>query len=322
MTRLLSAVAALALAGPLMAADPIKVLIVDGQNNHNWRGTTPILKKILEDAKIFSVEVATAPSRPAGPPKKPSDTKNDQVMKIYEEQMAEFKKYSAKYKTDMAAFRPKFKDFKVVVSNYNGEAWPKETQSDFVEFVAKGGGFVCVHAADNSFPEWPEYNAMIGVGGWGGRNEKSGPYVRVRDGKVVHDETRGNGGSHGAQHAFVVEIRDTEHPITKGLPAKWMHATDELYDRLRGPAKNLDVLAFAHADKAKNGSGENEPMLMAIAYEKGRVFHTTLGHSEVSMKCVGFQTTFARGVEWAATGKVTIPVPSDFPGPDKVSSHP
>ncbi|HEX3150924.1 MAG TPA: ThuA domain-containing protein [Gemmataceae bacterium] len=322
MKRFLSAAAAMLVAAPLLAADPIRVLIVDGQNNHNWRGTTPILKKILEDAKIFTVEVATAPSKAAGPPKKPSDTKNDQVMKVYEEQLAEFKIEDAKYKKNMAAFRPKFKDFQVVVSNYNGEAWPKETQSDFAEFVATGGGFVCVHAADNSFPEWPEYNAMIGVGGWGGRNEKSGPYVRVRDGKVVRDETRGNGGSHGAQHAFVVVVQDAEHPITKGLPAKWMHATDELYDRLRGPAQNLTVLAYANADKAKNGSGENEPMLMAIAYEKGRVFHTTLGHSEVSMKCVGFQTTFARGTEWAATGKVTIAVPSDFPGADKVSSRP
>jgi uncharacterized protein len=322
MTRLLSAVAAVLLAAPLVAADPIKVLIVDGQNNHNWRGTTPILKKILEDAKIFTVEVATAPSKPPAPPTKPKDPDSVQALKIYEEAVANLKVLEAKYKTDMAAFRPKFKDYQVVVSNYNGDAWPKETQSAFAEFVANGGGFVCVHAADNSFPEWPEYNAMIGVGGWGGRNEKSGPYVRVRDGKVVLDESKGNGGSHGQQHAFLVEIQDKDHPITAGLPAKWMHASDELYDRLRGPAKSLTVLASAHADKAKGGSGENEPMLMAIAYEKGRVFHTTLGHSDVAMKCAGFQTTFARGTEWAATGKVTIPVPSDFPGADKVSTRP
>jgi hypothetical protein len=40
------------------------------------------------------------------------------------------------------------------------------------------------------------------------------------------------------------------------------------------------------------------------------------------MKCVGFRTTFARGVEWAATGKVTQPVPSDFPTAEKVSTRP
>jgi type 1 glutamine amidotransferase len=321
MTRLLSAVAALVAAAPLAAADPIKVLIIDGHNNHNWRATTPILKKILDDAKIFTVDVATTPERPRQP-QKPKDGTNKEAIKKYEADLLRFKQESADINDAFRRFRPDFKKYQVVVSNYNGEPWPKETQSAFAEFVATGGGFVCVHAADNAFPAWPEYNAMIGVGGWGGRNEKSGPYVRLRDEKFTLDTSKGNGGSHGARHAFVVEIRDGDHPVTKGLPKKWMHATDELYDRLRGPAQNLTVLATAFADKSKNGSGEHEPMLMVINYEKGRVFHTTLGHDEVSMKCAGFQTTFARGTEWAATGHVTLPVPGDFPGPEKVSARP
>ena len=233
----------LAFAATTQAADPTcKALIIDGQNNHNWKATTPVLKKVLEETGLFSVDVATAP---------PKDT---------------------------AGFHPKFTDYQVVVSNYNGQPWPKETESAFAEYVEKGGGFVAVHAADNSFPNWPEYNAIIGVGGWGGRNEKSGPYVRFRDGQVVRDETKGGGGSHGARHPFLVEVRTKDHPITAGLPEKWMHAIDELYDRLRGPAKNLTVLATAYADPKKGGSGENEPMLMAIEYGKGRSFHTTLGH--------------------------------------------
>ncbi len=275
----------LGLASAVTAAEPIKVLIVDGQNNHNWKATTPILKKTLEDTKLFAVDVATSP---------PKDT---------------------------TGFQPKFADYQVVVSNYNGQAWPKETQADFVKFVTDGGGFVAVHAADNAFPEWPEYNVMIGVGGWGGRNEKSGPYIRLREGKFVLDTAKGNGGSHGAFAPFPVETRDTEHPVTKGLPEKWMHTGDELYDRLRGPAKNVTVLATAFADPKKGGSGETEPMLMAIPYEKGRCFHTTLGHDPVSMKCAGFQTTFARGVEWTATGKVTQAVPGDFPTAEKASSR-
>ena len=48
-----------------------------------------------------------------------------------------------------------------------------------------------VHAADNAFPEWREYNEMIGLGGWGGRNEKSGPYVRWKDGEIVRDTSKG-----------------------------------------------------------------------------------------------------------------------------------
>jgi uncharacterized protein len=277
----------LAFAVSTLAADPpYKALIIDGQNNHNWKATTPVLKKVLEDTGLFSIDVATAP---------PKDT---------------------------AGFHPKFADYQVVVSNYNGQPWPKETESAFAEYVEKGGGFVAVHAADNSFPNWPEYNAIIGVGGWGGRNEKSGPYVRFRDGQFVRDEMKGNGGSHGARHAFLVEVRTKDHPITAGLPEKWMHAIDELYDRLRGPAKNLSVLATAYADPKKGGSGENEPMLMAIEYGKGRSFHTTLGHDLEAMKCVGFQVTFARGAEWAASGKVTQKVPADFPTAEKVSTRP
>jgi uncharacterized protein len=283
---ILSVLAVALLTAAANAADPLRALIVDGQNNHNWRATTPVLKQILEDTKLFKVDVATAPGK------------------------------------DTAGFAPKFSDYQVVISNYNGAEWPDSTKSAFVEYVAKGGGFVSVHAANNSFPKWPEYNAMIGLGGWGGRNEKSGPYIRLRDGKFVRDETKGNGGSHGAQHAFVVEIRNKEHPIVKDLPEKWLHSTDELYDRLRGPASNMTVLATAFASKDKGGSAEHEPQLMVIDYEKGRVFHTTLGHSDAAMKCVGFQVTFARGCEWAATGKVSQKVPGDFPTADKESKRP
>jgi len=271
----------LALAPFAGAADPLKALIVDGQNNHDWKATTPILKSTLEKTGLFKVDVATTGPR------------------------------------DTTGFRPKFSDYAVVVSNYNGKAWPEETRTDFVNFVKNGGGLVVVHAANNSFPEWPEYNEMIGLGGWGGRNEKSGPYIRFTEGKVVRDSTKGNGGSHGAQHEFVVQTADAEHPIMKGLPKAWRHTTDELYDRLRGPAQNFTLLAYANSAKATGGTGLNEPILFTIDYGKGRVFHTTMGHGTVSMKCVGFQTTLNRGTEWAATGKVTQPVPGEFPGAEK-----
>jgi type 1 glutamine amidotransferase len=281
------AMGVLLLGGLASAAPPYKALIIDGQNNHNWRATTPILKKILEDSGLFQVDVATAP------PGK-----------------------------DLSEFKPKFSDYQVIVSNYNGAPWSRETEREFVEYVRNGGGFVSVHAADNSFPNWEEYNEMIGVGGWGGRNEKSGPYIRVKDGKVVRDETPGGGGHHGAQHEFVLETFAKDHPITAGLPAKWKHTQDELYDRLRGPAKNLTVLATAYSDPQRGGTGENEPLLMAITFGKGRVFHTALGHDVPALRCAGFQVTLQRGAEWAATGKVTQKVLDDFPTADKSSSRP
>ena len=92
----------------------------------------------------------------------------------------------------------------------------------------------------------------------------------------------------------------------QGLPAKWRHAKDELYHQLRGPAEQVTVLAAAMSDQTK----ELEPMLMAIPFGQGRVFHTTLGHSTDTLQGLGFQVTFARGTEWAATGAVTLPAPA------------
>jgi len=286
LTCLAVAAATLLWTGGLHAEPRLKALIVDGQNNHDWKATTPLLKRHLADSGLFAVEVATSP--PAG--------------------------------EDLSGFQPDFASHDVVVSNFNGAPWSKATQAALTSFIQDGGGLVVVHAADNAFPEWKEYNQMIGLGGWGGRNERSGPYVRFKEGKLVRDNTPGGGGSHGAQHPFLVVVRDAKHPITAGLPSAWLHASDELYDRLRGPAENMTVLATAFADKSQGGSGEHEPMLMAIDFGQGRVFHTTLGHSPQAMKCVGFIVTLQRGAEWAATGKVTREeLPDDFPTADHVS---
>ncbi|MCB1233751.1 MAG: ThuA domain-containing protein [Verrucomicrobiae bacterium] len=291
------------------AAEKLRVLLVDGQNNHAWQQTTPVLKAVLESSGRFEVEVSTSPPAPPRGPGKPKG--DDPAAKAaFEKAMrawvAETEQLKQENQAKWDAWRPDFAAHDVVVSNYNGEPWPAEVEKALEAYVSGGGGFVSVHAANNSFPQWRAYNAMIGVGGWGGRNELSGPYLRLRDGKFVRDTTPGRGGSHGAKHEFLVTIRDPGHPIVKGLPAAWRHATDELYDRLRGPAENVTVLATAFADPEKGGSGEDEPMLMTIEFGKGRVFHTTLGHDTAAMSGVGFQETLKRGVEWAATGGVTF----------------
>ena len=124
---------------------------------------------------------------------------------------------------------------------------------------------------------------------------------------------------HGPQHPFQLIVREPDHPITKGLPERFMHSKDELYIKLRGPAKNFTVLATAYADPAKKGTGYHEPVLMTIAYGNGRVFHTTMGHGGGQCRSVAFIATYQRGAEWAATGKVTQKAPGDFPGPDEPS---
>lgn len=267
------------------AAPPYKALIVDGQNGHNWKETTPVLKKILEDSELFKVDVVTSPPK----------------------------------KGDMSNFKPNFAAYQVVVSNYQGDDWPADTQKALVEYVKNGGGLVIYHFALAAFPKWKEYNDMIGLGGWGGRTQKDGPYLRWRDGKVVRQDEPGKSGGHGPSQPFQLVVREPNHPITQGLPPAFMHVSDELYGWLRGPGQNLTLLATAFAPKDKGGSDEHEPILFTIEYGKGRVFQNAMGHTGKELKSVAFIATFQRGAEWAATGKVTQKVPADFPTADKAS---
>lgn len=105
------------------------------------------------------------------------------------------------------------------------------------------------------------------------------------------------------------------------MPAEWLHVQDELYFHLRGPAQNVTVLATAYFDPGQRGSGRHEPVIFTVEFGKGRIFHTALGHADYSMRCVGFITSLARGTEWAATGRVTLPIPNDFPTAERTRGH-
>src|SRR5258707_7541512 len=106
--------------------------------------------------------------------------------------------------------------------------------------------------------------------------------------------------------------------MTRAMPMKWMHINDDLNDNMRGPIETVQLLATAYS----SGTKAHEPMIWTVSYGKGRVFHTPMGHDVNAMLCVGFQATLQRGTEWAATGEVTLPLPSNFPTADKVSVVP
>jgi len=275
-------------------APRIRTVIITGQDNHNWEVSTIAIAKTLRNSGLFSVDI----------------------------------EYSPAQGDNMSAFGVDFCKYDLVVLDYNGDEWNQGMKDAFLEYVNNGGGVLVYHSADNSFPNWKEYNEITALGGWNGRSQKDGSYAYWNGGKLVKDKKAGVAGSHGDQHEYVMNMRNAEHPITAGLPAQWKHATDELYDRMRGPANIGDLLYTSFSASETNGSGREEPLIFTVNFGKARIFHIMLGHAGESvennpaMQCVGFQTLLLRGAEWCATGKVTQKIPDDFPTAEEVSLRP
>lgn len=279
------------------AAEPIRVLIIDGQNNHDWERSTPYLKSFLTNTGRFDVSVVTTPEK--GSPTAAWD-----------------------------GFRPQFSRYQVVLSNYNGETWPPAVRADFEAFVRGGGGVVNVHAANNPFSDWDAFNQMIGLA-W--RPAAFGDRLVLDDaGKEVRTSAgTGPGAGHGPQHAYPVIVREPTHPVLKGFPHEWLHPTDELYHGQRGPAQGMHILATAYSNPEKKGTGFHEPMVWWIGYGEGKVFTTLLGHvgrkqpvDSWPMRDLAFQALVCRGCEWVATGEVTLPLPEAMPTAEAVSLAP
>lgn len=272
----------------------LSALIVDGINNHDWPRTTEYLSTILQGSGLFAVDVSTTPPKDAAA-------------------------------ADWDRWRPSFGDYDVVLSNFNGGhkadgvRWPDDVQRAFEQYVSGGRGVVIVHAANNSFLNWEAYNRMIGLG-W--RSQDFGPGLHVDDsGQVVRvPKGQGDKPGHGPSHDFTMTVFDRRHPITAGVPDRWMHPDEQLSHGQHGPAEQMTVLSYAYSKDSK----KNEPMEWVIPFGRGRVYTTLLGHlwtgsANANFRCVGFQTMLIRGTEWAASGKVSYPIPDDFPTAQSMS---
>jgi hypothetical protein len=133
---------------------------------------------------------------------------------------------------------------------------------------------------------------------------------------------RTTGSHHSPVHDYKIDIRDTDHPITRGM-GPFLAKTDELYAGLKcRPTGEFHVLATGWDDHAlyvakprdplPTGPSRDEPLLWTVPYGTGRVFATMLGNDMRAVRTPGFVATFVRGTEWAATGAVTIPLPPEL----------
>jgi len=266
--------------GVAPAEDKIKVLLVGGQNNHNWAAMNPYIVKILTDAGMEVTEKNT-PGKGAK-------------------------------KEDWEKWQPKFKDYDCTILNYNGQRWGDAYEKEFLDYVKNGGKVMILHAANNSFRGWDEFEKMVGLL-W--RPQKFGKSIYLDDaGKLVTEEAgQGRGMGHGGQYDWLMVTRDTEHPITKGMPKEWTHYKDELYHGQRGYPENVNIILTAYSDPKQRGTGKHEPMVWWSPYGKGKLLANLMGHSGETFKCVGFQTLLIRGCEWLATDKVASDLPANFP---------
>jgi len=242
------------------AAEPVRVLILSGRNNHNWRETTPALENIYKQSGRFVADVMDDP---------------------------------AKLSAGVLA------GYDVVVSNWaawpdvNGRQWGSEAEKAFVDFVAGGKGFALFHAASATLHNWPDYQDMAGAT-W-----KLGAT------------------GHGPIHTFDVSIADSTHPVTAGMPD--FSIRDELWHRM-GKRPNIRILCEAFSSKDARGSGRTEPVVICTEFGKGRCFYNILGHDATTMQNTAWQSLMLRGTEWAATGKVTIAIPDDWPSASEKES--
>lgn len=268
------------------------VLIVDGFSNHDWNQTSFLIKAILEKSGLFKANISTTPPKPG---------------------MKEWK-----------TWRPKFKNYDVVIQNTNNIhnknlRWPKKVEKDLEKYVKSGGGLYILHSANNAFADWPEYNLMIGLG-W--RSNEEGIALQVKDNGDIIRIPIGEGKAtyHGPRNDEIINIL-VNHPINQGFPKTWKTPDMELYKYARGLAENLTVLSFAKDEK----TNINWPVEWTVAYGKGRVYNSSMGHLwkgetyPVSYQCIGFQTTLIRATEWLATGKTSSVVPDNFPTQSEMS---
>jgi len=243
-------------AGGAAAATPIRTLLITGKNNHNWQYTSRLHKDTLEATGRFQVEIC----------------ENPEVWLADADALAGFGLFVIDYN-----------------DSQDPKRWPSNCEANFAKAVESGTGVVAIHAANNAFKGWKEYEQMIGL--------------LWRD-----------GAGHGKFHTFDVEFTDPKHPITAGLTMKGH--PDELYHGQTNPQKaKYSLLAQAMDKKDIGGTGNNEPLALSLEFGKGRIFSTLLGHvwvdagdSKVSITDPNFKTLLARGGEWAATGQVTLPV--------------
>ncbi|MDR8391973.1 ThuA domain-containing protein [Aliifodinibius sp. S!AR15-10] len=211
---------------------------------------------------------------------------------------------------DWRKWEGSYSDYDAIVIIYYWSQAPEQELEKLDRYVRQGGALVVVHSALAGFWKQDIFDGWTGIA----YRERDADYghnlaFNKEGQRIIRSPGEGDGSAHAPIDTFRIETKDPNHPIMQGLPETWMQARDELYYNLRGPNTNIRVLAVAQAP-----DGTYAPQAWVRRHGSGRIFCLTPGHHAPGASSVGFITLLARGIEWAATGQVTTPIPTNFPG--------
>jgi type 1 glutamine amidotransferase len=135
-------------------------------------------------------------------------------------------------------------------------------KKSFAEFLQAGGGLVAVHAAVNSFRDWPEFGNIIGA--------------------------RFDNHPWGSGSTVVLRVEEPSHPLMAAFKEPLFIVTDEIYQVMAPYSReNLRVLLNVDPvrtritpEQKKNIHRQDMDFAMTWikTYGKGRVFYCALGH--------------------------------------------
>jgi type 1 glutamine amidotransferase len=140
------------------------------------------------------------------------------------------------------------------------------------DHVAAGGGLLALHAGTwRNWPDWTELSSLLGA----------------------------SAASHEPLATFAVEIVDPDHPITRGLPARF-EIVDELYRAEPHPdAGPIHVLA----EGVSLSTGERYPVVWVPAAPRGRVVGITLGHDGEAHANRHFERLLRNAAAWLGASR-------------------
>ncbi len=100
--------------------------------------------------------------------------------------------------------------------------------------------------------------------------------------------------SHEKRRDLFVKTLKADHPVMRGLPSEWTSFNDELY-KIEKTWPNVVPLAKAYGEDTK----QDHVVIWLNTVGKARVFATTLGHMDATMKTDVYLDLVARGLLWA-----------------------